>query len=132
MAKTETKVARTKNRDRKNITSGVAHVNSTFNNVMITITDAQGNTISWCSGGVKGFKGSRKATPYAAQVCAEEAARKAMEHGLKSLEVLVAGPGSGRESALRAFQSLGLVVTAIKDVTGVPHNGCRPPKRRRI
>ena len=132
MAKTETKVARTKNRDRKNITSGVAHVNSTFNNVMITITDAQGNTISWCSGGVKGFKGSRKATPYAAQVCAEEAGRKAMEHGLKNLEVLVAGPGSGRESALRAFQALGLVVTAIKDVTGVPHNGCRPPKRRRI
>ena len=132
MAKTETKVARTKNRDRKNITSGVAHVNSTFNNIMVTITDAQGNTISWCSGGVKGFKGSRKATPYAAQVCAEEAGRKAMEHGLKNLEVLVAGPGSGRESALRAFQSLGLVITAIKDVTGVPHNGCRPPKRRRI
>ena len=131
MAKTE-KVARTKNRDRKNITSGVAHVNSTFNNIMVTITDAQGNTISWCSGGVKGFKGSRKATPYAAQVCAEEAGRKAMEHGLKSLEVLVAGPGSGRESALRAVQALGLVVTAIKDVTGVPHNGCRPPKRRRI
>ena len=132
MAKTEVKVARTKNRDKKNITSGVAHVNSTFNNIIVTITDAQGNTISWCSGGVKGFKGSRKATPYAAQVTAEDAGRKAMEHGLKSLEVLVCGPGSGRESALRAFQSLGLVITAIKDVTGVPHNGCRPPKRRRI
>lgn len=132
MAEKEVKVARTRNRDRKNITSGVAHVNSTFNNIMVTITDAQGNTISWCSGGVKGFKGSRKATPYAAQVTAEEAGRKAMEHGLKSLEVLVAGPGSGRESALRAFQGLGLTITAIKDVTGVPHNGCRPPKRRRI
>ncbi len=132
MAKTEVKVARTKNRDRKNIISGVAHVNSTFNNIMVTITDAQGNTISWCSGGVKGFKGSRKATPYAAQVTAEEAGRKAMEHGMKTLEVLVAGPGAGRESCLRAFQALGFTITSIKDVTSVPHNGCRPPKRRRV
>ena len=123
---------RTKNRDRKNITSGVAHVNSSFNNVMVTITDVQGNTISWCSAGVKGFKGSRKATPYAAQVTAEEAGRKAMEHGMKTLEVLVRGAGSGRESALRAFQTLGFTVTSIKDVTAVPHNGCRPPKRRRV
>ena len=132
MAEKQVKVARTRNRDRKNITSGVAHVNSTFNNVMITITDAQGNTISWCSGGVKGFRGSRKATPYAAQVCAEEAGRKAMEHGLKTLQVLVCGPGSGRESALRAFNAAGLVVTSIKDITGMPHNGCRARKRRRV
>lgn len=132
MAKTEKTVTRTKNRDRKNIVAGVAHVNSTFNNVMVTITDAQGNTISWCSAGVKGFKGSRKATPYAAQVTAEEAGRKAMEHGMKTMDVLVRGAGSGRESALRAFQALGLTITSIRDVTGVPHNGCRPPKRRRI
>jgi len=132
MANTEKTVTRTKNRDRKNIASGVAHVNSTFNNIMVTITDAQGNTISWCSGGVKGFKGSRKATPYAAQVTAEEAGRKAMEHGMKTLEVLVAGPGSGRESALRAFQALGFTITSIRDVTSIPHNGCRPPKRRRV
>ena len=132
MANTEKTVARTKNRDRKNITSGVAHVNSTFNNIMVTITDAQGNTISWCSGGVKGFKGSRKATPYAAQVTAEEAGRKAMEHGMKTLEVLVAGPGSGRESALRAFQALGFTITSIRDVTPIPHNGCRLRKRRRV
>ena len=132
MAKTEKTVTRTKNRDRKNIVAGVAHVNSTFNNVMVTITDAQGNTISWCSAGVKGFKGSRKATPYAAQVTAEEAGRKAMEHGMKTMDVLVRGAGSGRESALRAFQALGFTITSIRDVTGVPHNGCRPPKRRRI
>ncbi|MBO7332618.1 MAG: 30S ribosomal protein S11 [Alphaproteobacteria bacterium] len=131
MAKEKT-VARTKNRDRKNVVSGVAHINSTFNNVMVTITDPQGNTISWCSAGVKGFKGSRKATPYAAQVTAEEAGRKAMEHGMKTMDVLVRGAGSGRESALRAFQALGFVITSIRDVTGVPHNGCRPPKRRRI
>ena len=132
MAKTEKTVTRTKNRDRKNIVAGVAHINSTFNNVMVTITDAQGNTISWCSAGVKGFKGSRKATPYAAQVTAEEAGRKAMEHGMKTMDVLVRGAGSGRESALRAFQALGFTITSIRDVTGVPHNGCRPPKRRRI
>ncbi len=131
MAKTE-KTVRTKNRDRKNIISGVAHVNSTFNNTMITITDVQGNTISWCSAGMKGFKGSRKSTPYAAQVTAEDAGRKAQEHGMKNLEVLVCGPGSGRESALRAFQALGFVISSIKDVTSVPHNGVRPPKRRRI
>ena len=131
MAKEKT-VARTKNRDRKNVVSGVAHINSTFNNVMVTITDPQGNTISWCSAGVKGFKGSRKATPYAAQVTAEEAGRKAMEHGMKTMDVLVRGAGSGRESALRAFQALGFVITSVRDVTGVPHNGCRPPKRRRI
>ena len=119
-------------RERKNITSGVVHVNSTFNNTMVTITDAQGNAISWSSAGAHGFKGSRKSTPYAAQVAAEDAGRKAAEHGMKTVEVLVKGPGAGRESALRAFQALGLVVTAIKDVTGVPHNGCRPPKRRRI
>lgn len=131
MAKTK-KTVRTRNRDRKNIISGVAHVNSTFNNTMITITDAQGNTISWCSAGMKGFKGSRKSTPYAAQVTAEDAGRKAQEHGMKNLEVLVCGPGSGRESALRAFQALGFVISSIKDVTSVPHNGVRPPKRRRI
>ena len=131
MAKTE-KTVRTRNRDRKNIISGVAHVNSTFNNTMITITDAQGNTISWCSAGMKGFKGSRKSTPYAAQVTAEDAGRKAQEHGMKNLGVLVFGPGSGRESALRAFQALGFVISSIKDVTSVPHNGVRPPKRRRI
>ena len=124
--------ARVKRRERKNITSGVAHVNASFNNTMITITDAQGNTISWSSAGMMGFKGSRKSTPYAAQMAAEDAARKAMEHGLKTVEVNVAGPGSGRESALRALQAAGLVVTTIRDVTAIPHNGCRPPKRRRV
>ncbi|MDD4519638.1 MAG: 30S ribosomal protein S11 [Alphaproteobacteria bacterium] len=121
-----------KRREKKNITSGVVHVNSTFNNTMITITDAQGNTISWASAGGQGFNGSRKSTPYAAQVTAEDAGRKAAEHGMKTVEVLVSGPGSGRESALRALQSLGFVITSIKDVTPVPHNGCRPRKRRRI
>lgn len=125
-------VAKVKNRAKKNISVGVAHVNSTFNNTMVTITDAQGNTISWSSAGLKGFKGSRKSTPYAAQVAADDAARKAMEHGLKTIEVLVVGPGSGRESALRAFQAAGLVVTSIKDITSTPHNGCRPRKRRRV
>ena len=124
--------ARVKRRERKNITSGVAHVNASFNNTMITITDAQGNTISWSSAGAMGFKGSRKSTPYAAQMAAEDAAKKAMEHGLKTVEVNVAGPGSGRESALRALQAAGLVVTTIRDVTAIPHNGCRPPKRRRV
>ena len=123
---------RTKNRDKKNITVGVAHINSTFNNTMITITDTQGNTISWSSAGFKGFKGSRKSTPYAAQVAAEDAGRRAQEHGLKSVDVLVQGPGTGRESAIRALQVLGLVITSIKDITAVPHNGCRPRKRRRV
>ncbi len=121
-----------KRKDRKNIVSGVAHVNSTFNNTMITITDAQGNAIAWSSSGSLGFKGSRKSTPYAAQVAAEKAASKAMEHGMKNIDVEVMGPGSGRESALRTFQTLGLVVGSIRDVTPIPHNGCRPPKRRRV
>ena len=119
-------------RERKNISSGIAHVNATFNNTMITITDVQGNAISWCSAGGMGFRGSRKSTPYAAQMAAEDAGKKAAEHGMKSLEVEVKGPGSGRESALRALQTAGFVVTAIRDVTPVPHNGCRPPKRRRV
>ena len=119
-------------RERKNISSGIAHVNATFNNTMITITDVQGNTISWSSAGGMGFRGSRKSTPYAAQMAAEDAGKKAAEHGMKSLEVEVKGPGSGRESALRALQTAGFVVTAIRDVTPVPHNGCRPPKRRRV
>lgn len=125
-------VSRVRRRERKNIVSGVAHVNASFNNTMITITDAQGNTISWSSAGALGFKGSRKSTPYAAQVAAEDAARKAAEHGMKTLEVEVSGPGSGRESALRALQSVGFTVTSIRDVTPIPHNGCRPRKRRRV
>ena len=124
--------ARPRRRERKNITSGVAHVNASFNNTMITITDAQGNTISWSSAGMMGFKGSRKSTPYAAQIAADAAARKAMEHGVKTLEVEVKGPGSGRESALRALQAAGFTITSIKDVTPIPHNGCRPRKRRRV
>ena len=124
--------ARPRRRERKNITSGVAHVNASFNNTMITITDAQGNSIAWASSGSSGFKGSRKSTPYAAQIAADAAARKAMEHGVKTLEVEVKGPGSGRESALRALQSVGMTITTIRDVTPIPHNGCRPPKRRRI
>ncbi|MEE2955205.1 MAG: 30S ribosomal protein S11 [Pseudomonadota bacterium] len=130
MAKATT--ARVRRRERKNITSGIAHVNATFNNTMITIADAQGNTIAWSSAGQSGFKGSRKSTPYAAQMAAEEAGRKAMEHGMKTLEVEVKGPGSGRESALRALQTIGFTITAIKDVTPIPHNGCRPRKRRRV
>ena len=126
------KGGRIKRREQKNITSGVAHVNASFNNTMITITDAQGNTIAWSSAGTMGFKGSRKSTPYAAQVAAEDAGKKAMEHGMKTLEVLVHGPGSGRESALRALQAVGFTVTTIHDTTAVPHNGCRPPKRRRV
>ena len=124
--------ARVKRRERKNITSGVAHVNASFNNTMVTITDAQGNTIAWSSSGMMGFKGSRKSTPYAAQMAAEDAGRKAMEHGVKTLEVNVAGPGSGRESALRALQAVGFAITAIRDMTPIPHNGCRPRKRRRV
>ncbi|MCP2670463.1 30S ribosomal protein S11 [Maricaulaceae bacterium EIL42A08] len=129
MAKEQSRVRR---RERKNITAGVAHVNSSFNNTMITIADAQGNAISWSSAGAMGFKGSRKSTPYAAQVAAEDAGRKAQEHGVKTLEVKVSGPGSGRESALRALQSIGFTITTIHDVTPIPHNGCRPPKRRRV
>lgn len=124
--------ARVKRRERKNITSGIAHVNASFNNTIITISDMQGNTISWSSSGSQGFKGSRKSTPYASQVTAEDAGRKAQEHGMTTLEVLVKGPGSGRESALRALQNIGFTITSIKDVTPIPHNGCRPPKRRRV
>ncbi len=129
MAKESTRV---KKRERKNIVTGVAHVHASFNNTMITITDAQGNTISWSSAGSMNFKGSRKSTPYAAQVAAEDAGRKAMEHGMRTVEVNVSGPGSGRESALRALQAIGFTVTSIRDVTPIPHNGCRPPKRRRV
>ncbi len=129
MARDTTRVRR---RARKNISSGVAHVNSSFNNTMVTITDAQGNAISWSSAGTMGFKGSRKSTPYAAQVAAEDAAKKAQEHGLQTIEVNVRGPGSGRESALRALQAAGLTITSIRDTTPIPHNGCRPPKRRRV
>ncbi|MEE8276552.1 MAG: 30S ribosomal protein S11 [Alphaproteobacteria bacterium] len=129
MAKSAGRVRR---KERKNITSGVAHVNATFNNTKVTITDAQGNTIAWSSAGSQGFKGSRKSTPYAAQMAAEGAGRKAQEHGMRTLQVEVKGPGSGRESALRALQSVGFEITSIKDVTPIPHNGCRPPKRRRV
>ncbi len=125
-------VARIKRRERKNITSGVAHVNASFNNTMITLTDAQGNAIAWSSAGTMGFKGSRKSTPFAAQMAAEDAGKKAAEHGVRTLEVEVRGPGSGRESALRALQAVGFVITAIRDVTPIPHNGVRPPKRRRV
>ncbi|MCW5748427.1 MAG: 30S ribosomal protein S11 [Alphaproteobacteria bacterium] len=124
--------ARPRRRERKNITSGIAHVNASFNNTIITITDVQGNTIAWSSSGSQGFKGSRKSTPFAAQMAAEDAGRKAMDHGMRTLEIEVRGPGSGRESALRALQAVGLSVTAIRDVTPIPHNGCRPPKRRRV
>jgi small subunit ribosomal protein S11 len=119
-------------REKKNIASGVAHVNASFNNTMITITDAQGNAIAWSSSGTMGFKGSRKSTPYAAQVAAEDAGKKAAEHGVKTLEVEVCGPGAGRESALRALQASGFQITSIRDVTPIPHNGCRPRKRRRV
>lgn len=121
-----------KRREKKNITSGIAHVNASFNNTMITITDVQGNAISWSSAGTQGFKGSRKSTPFAAQMAAEEAGKKAVEHGMKTLEVNVKGPGSGRESALRALQAVGFTITGIRDVTPIPHNGCRPRKRRRV
>ncbi|MAN79769.1 MAG: 30S ribosomal protein S11 [Rhodospirillaceae bacterium] len=124
--------ARPRRRERKNIASGVAHINSTFNNTMITISDAQGNSIAWSSAGAMGFKGSRKSTPYAAQVAGEDAGKKAQEHGMKTLDVQVKGPGSGRESALRALQAIGFTITAIRDVTPIPHNGCRPRKRRRV
>lgn len=118
--------------EKKNVPNGIAHIQATFNNTIVTITDIAGNVISWCTCGAKGFKGSRKSTPFAAQMAAEDAAKKAQEHGLRSVEVWVKGPGSGRESALRALQAVGLTITMIKDVTPIPHNGCRPPKRRRV
>ena len=131
MAKQPTQT-RIRRKEKKNVTNAVAHVNSSFNNTMVTITDVQGNTISWSSSGLMGFKGSRKSTPYAAQLAAEDAGKKASEHGLKNVDVEVSGPGSGRESALRALQSIGFNITSIRDVTPIPHNGCRPPKRRRV
>ncbi|MBO8172790.1 MAG: 30S ribosomal protein S11 [Bacillaceae bacterium] len=131
MAKRGT-ATRTRRRDRKNVESGVAHIKSTFNNTIVTITDPHGNTISWASAGALGFKGSRKSTPFAAQMAAEQAAKTAMEHGMKTVEVTVKGPGAGREAAIRSLQAAGLEVSAIKDVTPIPHNGCRPPKRRRV
>jgi small subunit ribosomal protein S11 len=123
---------RARKKEKKNVVVGVAHVAATFNNTIVTITDTQGNAVSWSSSGTMGFKGSRKSTPYAAQIAAEDAGKKAMEHGMRTLEVEVTGPGSGRESALRALQAVGLTVTSIRDVTPIPHNGCRPPKRRRV
>ena len=127
------KVKKTRRRkERKNVEHGAAHIQSTFNNSIVTLTDAQGNALSWSSAGALGFKGSRKSTPYAAQMAAETAAKVAMEHGLKSIEVYVKGPGAGREAAIRSLQAAGLEVTLIKDVTPIPHNGCRPPKRRRV
>ncbi len=131
MAK-EQQRGKVRRREKKNIASGVAHVNASFNNTMITITDAQGNTISWSSSGTMGFKGSRKSTPFAAQMAAEDAGKKAAEHGVRTLEVEVRGPGSGRESALRALQAVGFQITAIRDGSPIPHNGVRPPKRRRV
>lgn len=132
MAARKGKSTRVRKRERKNIERGQAHISSTFNNTMVTLTDMQGNVISWASAGQLGFRGSRKSTPFAAQQAAEEAANKAMEHGLKSVEVYVKGPGSGREAAIRSLQATGLEVNLIKDVTPIPHNGCRPPKRRRV
>ncbi|GAA5345889.1 small subunit ribosomal protein S11 [Planifilum fimeticola] len=132
MAKRKTTTQRVKRRARKNVESGVAHIRSTFNNTIVTITDPRGNTIAWASAGTMGFKGSRKSTPYAAQMAAESAAKQAMENGMKSVEVLVKGPGAGREAAIRSLQAAGLDVNLIKDVTPIPHNGCRPPKRRRV
>ena len=126
------KMASRKKKERKNILNGVAHIRSTFNNTIVTITDASGNALSWASAGSQGFKGSRKSTPFAAQVAAEVAGKKAMEHGVQNIEVYVKGPGSGREAALRALQAAGFNITVIKDVTPIPHNGCRPPKRRRV
>ena len=126
------KSTRTKKKVKKNISTGVVHIQSTFNNTIITITDPAGNVIAWSSSGVQGFKGSRKSTPFAAQLAAENAAKKAMDHGMKSVEVYVKGPGAGRESALRSLQAAGFNILLIKDVTPVPHNGCRPPKRRRV
>ena len=132
MAKPAAGGRRPKKKERKNVAYGMAHIKSSFNNTIITITDQQGNTIAWASAGNVGFKGSRKSTPFAAQLAAEEAARRAMEHGMRSVAVFVKGPGAGRESALRALQTAGFKVTLIRDVTPIPHNGCRPPKRRRV
>jgi small subunit ribosomal protein S11 len=126
------KKVRTKRKEKKSISTGVVHIQSTFNNTIVTVTDVTGNVVSWSSSGMHGFKGSRKSTPFAAQMAAEDAAKKAIEHGMKTVEVFVKGPGAGRESALRALQGAGFTVTSIKDVTPVPHNGCRPPKRRRV
>jgi small subunit ribosomal protein S11 len=131
MAKAK-KVVRTRRRERKNVVSGQAHIQSTFNNTIISITDIEGNVISWGSAGAQGFKGSRKSTPFAAQVTAEATAKKALEHGMRQIEVFVRGPGAGREAAIRSLQATGLEVNAITDVTPIPHNGCRPPKRRRV
>ena len=132
MAPKKGKVTRVKRKERKNVDKGQAHIASSFNNTMVTLTDSNGNVLSWASAGQLGFRGSRKSTPYAAQLAAETAAKKAMEHGLKTVEVFVKGPGSGREAAIRALQAAGLDVSMIKDVTPIPHNGCRPPKRRRV
>ena len=132
MARKQVKQQRIRRADRKNIAVGQAHIKSTFNNTIVSISDPQGNVISWQSGGTVGFKGSRKSTPFAAQMAAEEASKAAMEHGLKTVEVYVKGPGSGREAAIRALEAAGLEVTMIKDITPIPHNGCRPPKRRRV
>ena len=132
MAKATAKKVVKRRRERKNVEKGAVHIRSSFNNTMVTITDLQGNALSWASSGGLGFRGSRKSTPYAAQMCAETAAKAAMEHGLKTVEVYVKGPGQGREAAIRALQSAGLDVVTIKDVTPIPHNGCRPPKRRRV
>jgi small subunit ribosomal protein S11 len=131
MAKAQKKTSR-KRKEKKNIPTGVAHIVSTFNNTVVTITDVTGNTVAWSSAGVQGFKGSRKSTPFAAQLAGEDAAKKAMDHGMRSVEVRVKGPGSGREAALRALANAGLNISVIKDVTPIPHNGCRPPKRRRV
>ena len=132
MAKPKPGGRRPRKRERKNVTVGIVHIKSSFNNTIVSITDAEGNVLAWASSGNVGFKGSRKSTPFAAQLAAEACARRAMEHGLRRLEVLVKGPGSGRETAIRSLQNVGLEVTAIKDVTPVPHNGCRPSKRRRV
>ena len=131
MAKAVKKVIK-KRRERKNVEKGAAHIQATFNNTIVTITDTEGNAVSWASAGEMGFKGSRKSTPYAAQTAAEAAGKIAVDHGMKTVEVYVKGPGSGRESAIRALQTVGLEITMIKDVTPIPHNGCRPPKRRRV
>ncbi|MBR1779973.1 MAG: 30S ribosomal protein S11 [Oscillospiraceae bacterium] len=132
MANAKKRVATKKRRDRRTVEKGAVHIRSSFNNTMVTVTDPQGNALSWASSGELGFRGSRKSTPYAAQMAAETAAKAAMEYGLKSVEVFVKGPGAGREAAIRALQAVGLEVTLIKDVTPIPHNGCRPPKRRRV
>jgi len=132
MAKQAKKRTQGKKKEKKNIHNGLAHIQSTFNNTIITISDLDGNVISWSSSGSQGFKGSRKSTPFAAQIAAEYAAKKAMDHGLRNVEVYIKGPGSGREAALRALQAVGVSISLIKDVTPIPHNGCRPPKRRRV